>query len=135
MKKSAHACTWACRCGTKYSVMSTDLDLHLVPDRFKCWGPLKCRYYFKRDDRLIPGPIVRAVTLFQMLNDMGSDEERQCSPADLKKVMVGRKVTAISVEPATRLRSLITNITFEGGATVHLATSTKGVTVYKVTHE
>lgn len=127
-------CTWTCRCGIAYSVDSKDPDLHLLSDRFKCWETHPpCRYYFNRDDSKKPGSVVRAVEIYKVLMNLGATEERKCAPADLKK-LEGKRIERLLVEQAPDSdRSLITGFVLEGGITVHLAPSTKGVTVFKVT--
>lgn len=127
--------TWVCRCRIKYSVLASDPDLHLLPSRIKCWSPLGCRYYLARNDVAQPGPVTRALDLYKAMSGLGSSQERKCGPEELKK-LVGKKVTAFAIEPASdKDRSFISSFTLEGGITVHLAPSTRGVTVYKVIRE
>lgn len=126
--------TWACRCGAKYSIQENDPGKGALPDRFKCWAG-RCRFYMVRDDKLKPGQIVTAVGLFQA-STIGSEAQRECSPSDIRKLVLGKKVVAIAVEPSPAMgRSLVSSFTLEDGNTIHLTTSTKGVTIYKVTHE
>jgi len=88
-----------------------------------------------RNDKLKPGQVVTAMALFQA-STLGSEMQRKCSPSDIRKLALGKKVVAIAVEPSPAAgRSLISSITLEDGNTIHLTTSTKGVTIYKVTHE
>jgi hypothetical protein len=125
---------WGCRCGARFTVLETDPNKHLVPDRFKCWAK-GCRYYVNRDDSLDRGLVAQAIMLYQVLSGLGSEDEKKCGPADVRKMMLGKKVVAVSVEPAPdKHRSFITNLTLEDGKTLHLAPSTRGVTIYKVTH-
>lgn len=126
--------TWVCRCGARCSVRLEDWDLKILADRIKCWAG-SCRFYMKKDNRVKPGQVMAASDVYRCISGRGSEEQRQCGPSDLHKLMLGKKVVAISVEAAPeKTRSLISSITFEGGHTVHLAPSTKGVTAYKVTH-
>jgi hypothetical protein len=125
---------WACRCGAKYTVSEQDPNKHLVPDRFKCWVK-GCRFYQNRNDDLVASAVTQAAFLYQVLSGIGTEDERKCGPADVRKMVLGKKVVAVSVEPASdKHRSLITSLTLEDGKTIHLAPSTRGVTIYKVTH-
>jgi len=126
--------TWACQCGVRYSVEANDVGRGALPDRFRCWAT-RCRFYMVRNDKLKPGQVVTAMALFQA-STLGSEMQRKCSPSDIRKLALGKKVVAIAVEPSPAAgRSLISSITLEDGNTIHLTTSTKGVTIYKVTHE
>lgn len=128
-------CTWTCRCGIKYSVRANDSYLHLLPNRIKCWSALHCRYYLVRDDEKPAGPVVQAMDLYKVLCGLGKESERKCGPAELRK-LCGKKVVAMALETTSdKNRSIINSFTLEGGITVHLAPSTKGVTVYKVIRE
>lgn len=135
IKKTA-TCTWVCRCRIKLSVLANDPDLHLLPNRIKCWSRSHCRYYLARNDKALAGSIVRAMDIYKTMVSLGSESERLCSPADIKKHLLGKKVTGVALEMASdKNRSFITTLTVEGGTTIYLAPSTKGVTIYKVTHE
>lgn len=125
-------CTWACRCGAKYSIRANDPDLHLLPARIKCWSVRRCRYYLVRNDKLKPGAVVRALDVHRVMVGLGSEQERKCGPAELRKLL-GRKLVGISIDGTVGDdRSIISGFSLEGGITVCLAPSTKGVTVYKV---
>lgn len=127
--------TWACSCGIKYSVQNGDPDLHLLPARIKCWSPLKCRYYLVLKKGASPGPVVRALDIYKVMANLGFDAEKKCSPDDIKKHLLGKKITGVALERAPDAnRSLITTLTVEGGTTIFLAPSVKGVTIYKVTY-
>jgi len=132
--------SWICKCGVRYSVYDNDVDANLIPDRFKCWSKSadgkECRFYLKRNDKGTRAyNVIRAYELFQVINSMGSDVERRCAPAELKKLL-GKKVIRMELEAMSDVnRSIINSFTLEGGVTVHLAPSTKGVTVYKVVRD
>lgn len=126
--------TWACRCGNTFSVLEVDPNKHLLEDRIKC-PTIRCRFYLTRNDGLSPGTVVQALVLYQSFCGLGDEDQRHCSPADVRKMVLGKKVVAVSIEPASdKRRSLISSLTLEDGKTLHLAPSTKGVTIYKVTH-
>lgn len=129
--------TWACtRCDRAFSVKKSDPDIALIPDVFKCWGVTMsgktCR------GKLEAGPAsaslqMRGLDLYKAIMGMGLNEERDASMATLNK-LVGKKVVAFGLKAApVPERSMIDSLTLEGGVVLHLATSTKGVTVYKVT--
>lgn len=125
--------TWACRCGIRYSVKAKDQDLSLLPHRFRC-GMSKCRYYMVFGNH-VPGPVVRALDLYHSYCGLGMAAQKRCSPAELRKLL-GKKIVRMDLEEsADKDRSLIRSFTLEEGITVHLAPSTKGVTVYKVVRE
>lgn len=112
-----------------------DPGLHALPQRAKCWQP-KCRWYIKAEGTSEkPGAIVASEVLFRAMTGMGYGDETKCGPGAVSKAMVGAKIAAVSVAPSPdKDRAFISSITLENGRTVHLAPSTKGVTVYKVTH-
>jgi hypothetical protein len=134
-KSKTYTCTWKCRCGLRFSVLGNDPDLHLLPKRFKCLSPKTCRYYMVRNDKLKQGPTVRGLDLYKTHCGLGRPSERKCGKVELKK-LVGKKLIGMSLETTSdKDRSIINSFTLEGGITVHLAPSVRGVTVFKVIRE
>ena len=81
-------------------------------------------------------PVVSVRTAYEALSGLGWPEEQVCSPTQMKKLLVGKKITAVEVEVGTKpSRSILHSITLEDGRTLYLGSSPLGAVAYKVTHE
>ena len=77
---------------------------------------------------------ISAVELYQATLGAGLPKEKKCSPAAMKKLLVGAKITSLRIEESAAAdRSLLFSLTLDRGKVVHLATSARGATIYKVT--
>ena len=77
---------------------------------------------------------ISAVELYQATLGAGLPKEKKCAPAVMKKLLIGAKITAVHIEEApVAERSLLLSITLGNKKVVHLATSSLGATIYKVT--
>jgi hypothetical protein len=79
-------------------------------------------------------PKVSALELYQATLGAGLPEEKKCSPAAMKKLLTGAKITSVHIEDApAEERSILFSLTLSNKKVVHLATSSLGATIYKVT--
>jgi hypothetical protein len=131
--KQPKCMSWSCtRCPNTYIISSKDQYLYLMKKtmpciRYGCTGELK-------QGRKTKGSSVHALALYQAALGVGLDDERKCPPSKIKKLLIGKKITHISLSSSPdKDRSILESITLEGDMTIHLAPSTKGVTVFKVT--
>lgn len=137
LKRETEVVSWRCpACGDTYSVSKKDSDLKLLKDKMPCIGR-GCGGSLQQSRRpYLHALVVKARTLYQACEGLGTPAERKCSPAVVKKLLVGSKIVDVAVTPSSdKNRAFLTTITLEGGKTVHLAPSTKGVTVFKVTND
>ena len=133
---------YTCRkCRTVFSVSALDSNAHLLKKSMRCPRAKPCdgRIFHSATTNIPPDfavVSVDALELYQATMGMGLPKERKCTPAVLEKVLVGAKIKSVHVEavPATS-RSLIFSITLDNGKVVHLAASTKGAAVYRITEE
>ncbi len=137
-------------CKASYAVSANDKKLDLLTVGMSCpgknglkkksraaaiaaWGcPGQLRGARKWDPEMI---ILKAQELFQATSGMGLPDEKNCIPKNLRKLLIGKKIEDLMMGPGPGKRAMVQSITVEGGVTIHLATSTKGVTIYKVTKE
>ncbi len=127
------------KCSSAYLVPVVDPQGHLLKKRMHCPNWVTCRgsiYENAQTDIKPSFPVssLSAIQLWQATMGTGLPQERNCGPKDLKKLMVGAKILEIQLgdAPITN-RSLIHSITLDNGKVIHLAASTKGPTVFKVT--
>lgn len=75
-----------------------------------------------------------ALELYQASAGLGFSTERDCSPDTLKKLLHGHMIMATDIhDTGDPKKSIIMSLTLETGKVLHLASSTKGAVVYKVT--
>lgn len=127
------------KCPVVFLVLESDGSIHLLKETmncpsFKCKGKISVKAI---TNIKIPGakPIT-ALDLYQASMGIGTSEERKCSSKDVQKLLVGATVAKVSfgksLDPS---RSVINSITLENGKTIHLATSTQGPMVFKITED
>lgn len=130
------------KCENSFMVRSDDPDRHLLkasgsmrcPNFKECGGRLVHRSFKKGPTLIKNARNVTALELYQAAAGVGLPEERKCSPKDLKKLMLGSRITAVHLEdhPDPK-KSIVMSLTLDNGKTVYLTTSVKGATIYKVT--
>lgn len=123
------------KCKVTYSVSSKDSDLHLLRGEVCCPNhPCKGKIVeIAKTNAKVRAVKVRAVELYQA-HQMGFASERKCGPKELAKILTGAKVLSVDIDKSQDPnKSIIRSLTLEGGKTIHLAPSTLGVVVLKVT--
>jgi hypothetical protein len=134
---------FTCRkCKLFIMVPADDTSGHLLKKRMRCpnWVTCKSSIYENATTNIAPvggqTHLLSAIQLYQSTMGTGLPEERNCGPKDIKKLMTGAKITAVQLGDApTANRSLIHSITLDNGKVLHLAPSTKGATIFKVTED
>jgi DNA-directed RNA polymerase subunit RPC12/RpoP len=127
------------KCEKSYFVKSADADKHLLKRSMRCPNYVRCKGKIVQRSWKNAGEVrnyywVTALELYQAAAGLGLLSERNCSPLALKKILVGHKALAIEVsEAGDPNKSILTSITLDNGKVIHLAASTKGAIVYKVT--
>lgn len=137
------------KCQVSFAVSATDPDIRLLPKPWtKADGkkrtslncpntpcPGKVRSYAKTNARmLVMATRVGALELYQACLGLGLEDERQCSPHTIKKLLTGSRIYSVALETMTDPnKALIRSITLEGGKTIHIGPSTHGAVVFKVT--
>lgn len=128
------------KCEHSYFVSSTDQDKHLLkkgmrcPNFRECGGFLAQRAWKTNTPPVPKARKVTAIELYQAAAGIGLPEERKCSPKDIRKLMLGSKITSIHLENAPDpKKSILMSMTLDSGKTVYVTASTKGAIVYKVT--
>ncbi len=127
------------RCRLAFMVPADDDKNHLLKKRVRCpnWVTCKGRIYENAETNIapqMPTTFLSATELWQATMGSGLPEERNCGPRDVKKLMVGATILGIQLgDSPVPTRSLIHSITLDNGKTLHLAPSTKGATVFKIT--
>lgn len=134
------------KCKTAFSVSDEDPSRDLLKKTMRC--PVegctgKLRLSSRTNIKLGFETIkISAVELYQATLGAGLPKEKKCSPAAMKKLLTGAKIVAVHLEEAPSAeRSLLLSLTVIKGSTrglgrakvIHLASSTKGATIYKVT--
>ena len=123
-------------CSVTYSVSVRDPDILLVMGKVTpcpnhpCTGKVT---HLASGNTKMQAVKVKAIELYQA-HQMGFKAERKCGPADLAKLLTGATVLRADIDKsADPNKSIIRSITLKGGKTIHLAPSTYGVVVIKVT--
>lgn len=87
---------------------------------------------------IIKSSSFRRISAFDLHAAIGGgglpEEKLWASPDNLQEELVGKKVKSMQFDTSLR-RPFIQSITFEGGQTVHFATSTRGAVIFKMTRE
>lgn len=80
-----------------------------------------------------------ALELYQATLGAGLPSEKKCSPASMKKLLAGATILSASLDKAPSPdRSIVLSLKIRSGKVVreiHLASSTHGATIYKVTED
>lgn len=122
-------------CKISYSVSSKDIDIHLLSKDVAC--PLhpcegKIRFLAKTNAR-IKTVRIKAIELYQAPR-MGFLHERKCGPSEVNKLLKNAVITNVDIDKTKDpTKSILRSITLKGGKTIHLAPSTQGVVVLKIT--
>ena len=131
---------YACKkCGSVFGVPLTDPQAHLLKRSMRCPNSAQCggKIWLVMSSNITTNFAVTkmsALQLYQASLGIGLPKEKKCSPTELKKLMVGAKVTAIQTEKTSDPhRSIIHSLTLDNGKQIHFASSTLGATIYKVT--
>ncbi len=127
-------------CGLTYAVAVLDPQFHLVERALNCPNHETCKGKLREISRTnIPHhgmKFMKAAELFQASLGVGTPKERKCSPADVKKAIIGAKIVAIEADNASNPdRTIIYSLTLDSGRIVHLAPSTQGATIFKITEK
>lgn len=135
---------WYCtKCKKSFTVPHDDKNKHLLKKGMRCPNFIECKGKISpkawdtlKTDRLENYRQVTAIELFQASAGVGLPSERKCSPDDIRKLILGARIVDAQLSKATDpSKSLLLSLTVEGGKTIHLATSTSGPIVYKVTEK
>lgn len=123
------------KCLKSYAVNGLDKDLTLLDRKLPC-TTTGCKGFLRKVGALdkVP-PTITALALFSALGGAGLPQER--AAAALKTIrtkFVGAKIKGISGDSHAG-RTIVRSISFDNGLTMHLATSTKGATIFKVTED
>jgi hypothetical protein len=133
---------WYCtKCKCSFVVPVEDKNNHLLKKGMRCPNAIECKGKISPKDwgkvafgRLENFQRVSAVELFQASAGVGLPKERNCRPDDIRKLLMGARIVNVHLSPATDpKKSLLFSLTVESGKTIHVATSTSGPIVYKVT--
>ena len=132
------------KCKNSFLVKGDDTELHLLTKQMRCPNFRTCEGKIRQrvpHSNLPMGIVdkarsIKAVHLYQASLGIGLPEERKCSPKDLTNLLIGARIKAIDVEAAPDpKKSVVTSISLDNGKVIHLATSTAGAVIYKVTEE
>ncbi len=127
---------YRCRkCSAAYAVSSADKDLHLLYRKLPC-TTTGCKWFLTKTSVIEKKPkVITAVALFSALGGAGLPEEKAAAALkQIKTCFVGAKVKSVSGDSHAG-RTILRSISFDNGLTMHLATSTKGATIFKVTED
>lgn len=131
-------CFYSCKkCDRIWCVAGDDPGRHLLKKVMPCPNRSSCgsnvREVTKADSKR-SWSSVTAIQLYQASMGTGLPEERQCGLPEVKKALIGAKITAAVLEKSPDpSRSLISSLRLDTGKTIHFATSTKGAVIYKIT--
>lgn len=138
-----HTTDWfyCSKCQSSYLVPVPDADRHLLkktmrcPNYRTCAGQIRERQFKPSMAAVSNAKWVTATELFQGTAGIGLPGERKCSPTEVRKLLVGSRVTSVHLEKSSDpQKSILMSLTLDSGKTIHVATSTKGAIVYKVTY-
>lgn len=124
-----------CRiCHVTYIVNKLDVNIGLLKGDMPC--PIdKCPgLLFK--SKTANGIIISALALFKALGGAGLPEEscKGLEPRDIVSIFLGKNLVRIdAIKSSQSDTPIIRSLTFSNGKTMHLASSTRGATVYKIT--
>jgi len=126
------------KCKTAYSVSSEGPGRYLLKKTMRC--PTNCcdgklKFSSRTNIKLgFEAVKISALELYQAILGAGLPEEKKCSSKDMRKILVGAKITAAHIDEVPGVeRSLLFSLTLNNKKVVHLATSSLGATIYKIT--
>lgn len=121
------------KCGLAYSISIVGQNGKLLIGKLPC-TTTGCKGRLRRSTIIHGARFISAEDLYLAAGGGGLPEERRlASPKLLKRDFEGAKIKKLDVEQGPGTRSFIRSITLENGHVMHLAASTKGATVFKVT--
>lgn len=127
------------KCEKSYFVKADDQNKHLLKRSMRCPNYIRCKGKIVQKSWKNAGEVrnyhwVTAIELYQAAAGLGLMSERDCSPATLKKTLVGRRALTVDIQKTgDPNKSILTSITLDNGKVIHLASSTNGAIVYKIT--
>jgi hypothetical protein len=128
------------KCKTSYFIRAGDPELHLLRKKMRCpqfatcGGNIHHRNFTVNTHTVPNARWISALELFQAAAGIGLPEERNCSVTDVRRAMVGSRISEVHLEKAPDpKKSILMSFTLDNGKVIHLATSTKGAIIYKVT--
>jgi hypothetical protein len=126
-------------CKLHIVVNPMDKEVHLLKRYMRCPNADTCKGKLRKMLKQSPPEAARKLTaleLFQATEGFGFPGEKNCTPQDLRKVMVRATVVAVELEQVGgHNRSIITSLKLSTGHTLHFAGSALGSTIYKVTKD
>lgn len=128
-------------CKVPFAVSIVDGDKHLLKNSMRCPNSAQCQGKIRLTEQKkvsMQEPVrhVKARDLYAACLGMGLPHERKCGPKNLRKMLVGAKIADVHLEVAPDpSRSIIHSLTLDNGQVVHLAMSSKGATIFKVTNQ
>lgn len=127
------------KCERSFFVRSDDEYRHLLKKSMRCPNFVRCKGKITRRswnsaDEIRNYQWTTALELFQASAGLGLKSERDCAPETLKRLMIGSKIMATEIQDAgDPQKSILMSITLDNGKVFHMASSTMGAVVYKVT--
>jgi hypothetical protein len=122
------------KCKLAYAINNADRASSLLVGFLPCTTS-GCRGRLKKTNCVVVSArLIDAGDLYVALGGGGLPEERSLAdPKHVKLLFEGRKILALELEHASGMRSFIRSITLDNGVVMHLAASTQGATIFKVT--
>lgn len=127
------------KCRAAFSIPATDPDVHLLKKHMRCPNSQDCegKQYLLSETNL-PAEFsvtqISAVQFYQATMGVGLPKERKCGPAAMRKILLGARITDLHIDEApSKDRSILYSLALDNGNTIHIASSTKGATIYRVT--
>ncbi|ERR1043165_3669530 len=128
------------KCEKSYFVKKSKEDnMHLLKKSMRCPNYVRCKGKITQRSWKNSGEVrnyhwVTAIELYQASAGLGLLSERNCSPSMLKKILLGHRTVSVDVSASgDPNKSIVTSLTLDNGKVIHLASSTKGAIVYKIT--
>jgi DNA-directed RNA polymerase subunit RPC12/RpoP len=129
------------KCERSFFVKSEDSHRHLLKKSMRCPNYVRCKGRVFHKSWSNAGEIknwrwISALELYQASAGLGLASERNCSPDALHQLLHGSRIaTSEILETGDPQKSILLSLTLENKKTIHLASSTKGAIIYKVTTE
>lgn len=137
--------TYRCRnCQTLYRIKDRKAAMDNLKAMEKCpreWcGGDATLYEHGQMSSSKPGITLTTKEFIEAKNGLGLPDEQKCSPEELKKLLIGRKIIDFEIgpHPTNPKRSLIRQVIVEGESKpfrLFLGVSNHGVSAYKVTDD
>lgn len=127
------------KCKRSFFVKEQDPQLHLLKKSMRCPNYIRCKGHIANKSWTKAGEIrnwkwASAIELYQASAGLGFESERDCSPDTIKEFITGARIVASEViETGDPKKSVLLSLTLDNGKTIHLASSTTGAVIYKIT--